>query len=239
MQIDDFLELARRRRSIRRFKPDPIPDEDIKKILEAARWAMSGANAQPWEFVIIKDQETKERMVEALSYYREMNSVVEQIRVQELRHPGHRTGTPEIAWGNAWGNAPVIIAVLGDVRTMQASSLVFRFFEHHTVDQNLANATHMMHLAAATLGLGARWVALTQPMGEALKPILGVPPVIRVFTLIPIGYPAYQPTSMYRRVLSELVHYEKYDMSRFREQKDIQEYIKHLRQQHEALKAYP
>jgi nitroreductase len=48
MNIEQFLELAKKRRSIRRFKPDPVPDEIIQKILEAARWAMSGANGQPW-----------------------------------------------------------------------------------------------------------------------------------------------------------------------------------------------
>ena len=42
--MDDFLELVRNRRSIRNLKPDPVPDEVIEKILEAARWAMSGAN---------------------------------------------------------------------------------------------------------------------------------------------------------------------------------------------------
>jgi len=47
MQIDEFLELVKKRRSIRRFKPDPIPEECVMKILEAGRWAMSGANAQP------------------------------------------------------------------------------------------------------------------------------------------------------------------------------------------------
>ena len=65
MQIDDFLELARKRRSIRKFKPDPVPDDYVQKILEAARWAMSGANGQPWEFIVIKDPITKQRMGEA------------------------------------------------------------------------------------------------------------------------------------------------------------------------------
>ena len=47
MQIDEFLELVSKRRSVRKFKPDAIPPSDIEKMIEAARWAMSGANAQP------------------------------------------------------------------------------------------------------------------------------------------------------------------------------------------------
>ena len=54
MQYDDFLSLAKQRRTIRRFKPDPIPDEYVDKIIEAARWAPSGLNQQPWEFVVVR-----------------------------------------------------------------------------------------------------------------------------------------------------------------------------------------
>jgi nitroreductase len=53
------------RRSIRRFKPDPIPDEQIMALLDAARLAPSGSNAQPWRFKIVKDQGTKEKLAQA------------------------------------------------------------------------------------------------------------------------------------------------------------------------------
>jgi nitroreductase len=96
----------------------------------------------------------------------------------------------------------------------------------------------MIHLAAASLGLGAAWISLTQPMSEELKSVLGVPPVLRVFTLVPIGYPSHEPPPPYRRKLNEIVHREKYDMSKFRDQNDIQEFIKYLRQRHEKAKSY-
>ena len=44
------------RMSMRRLKPDPIPDDYITKVVEAGRWAMSGANSQPWEFIVVKDE---------------------------------------------------------------------------------------------------------------------------------------------------------------------------------------
>ena len=56
---DTLLELVRNRISVRKLKPDPIPDEYVKQILEIGRWAMSGANGQPWEFVVVKDPEIK------------------------------------------------------------------------------------------------------------------------------------------------------------------------------------
>ena len=48
MSYDSFLALVKKRRSTRRFKPDPVPEDDINKIIEAARWAPSGFNLQPW-----------------------------------------------------------------------------------------------------------------------------------------------------------------------------------------------
>ena len=56
MDYESFLELVQKRRSIRRFKSDQIPDEYVDKIIEAGRWAPSGFNLQPWEFVVVKEQ---------------------------------------------------------------------------------------------------------------------------------------------------------------------------------------
>jgi len=61
----DIFEAIKGRRSIRSFKPDPIPDEDLRKILEAATWAPSAGNLQPWVFVIVKDEERKRRLARA------------------------------------------------------------------------------------------------------------------------------------------------------------------------------
>ena len=54
MDYDSFLDLVKKRRSTHAFKPDPVPDEYVDKIIEAARWAPSGANSQPWEFIVVK-----------------------------------------------------------------------------------------------------------------------------------------------------------------------------------------
>ncbi|MFC1873755.1 nitroreductase family protein [Chloroflexota bacterium] len=229
MQIEEFLELARKRRSIRVFKADPVPGEYIEKLLEAGRWAMSGANGQPWEFIVIKHQATRKKLAEIFRRYSELTTAVELTRSQGYRHTDSQL---ESASQTLWSNAPVIIAVLGDRRAMQASTLAFRLFEYHTFDQNMANATHMIHLAAAALGLGAQWISIPEPAAEEMKPILGIPAVITLPIFIPIGYPAIEPAS-YRRELSELVHYEKYDMSKFRSNSDIREFVKRLRQRHE------
>ncbi len=56
--FDELLELVKKRHSCRRFRPDPIPDGHVEKLLEAARWAMSGGNSQPWELILVRNRKT-------------------------------------------------------------------------------------------------------------------------------------------------------------------------------------
>ena len=101
MNYEGFLELVRYRKSIRRFKPNPIPDEHIIKILDAAHYAMSGANSQPWEFIVVKDTAVRERLFNA--YMVDMQRVwyLEQQRIPEYRHPAFNV--PEEERGKAIG----------------------------------------------------------------------------------------------------------------------------------------
>jgi len=61
----DFYEVIRTRRSIRSYKPDPIPEEVLTRVLDAARIAPSGSNRQPWKFIVVKDEELKRRIAKA------------------------------------------------------------------------------------------------------------------------------------------------------------------------------
>jgi len=58
----DVFEVVEKRRSIRRFKPEPVATDDLKKILEAGRLAPSGGNRQPWYFIVVRDLETKKAL---------------------------------------------------------------------------------------------------------------------------------------------------------------------------------
>jgi nitroreductase len=243
MQIDGFLELARKRRSIRQFKADPVSDECINQILEAARWAMSGGNGQTWQYLVIKKKETKEKLAEIYSHYREISLAVELTRLEEYRQPAFRAPDGGDAAETTrsrftvWSGAPVVIAVLGDRRLMQASTLAARLFEMHTFDQNLTCTAYAIHLAAASQGLGAQWLSLLPPVAEAMKTALGVPLELTLFNLNPVGYPAVEPGS-HRRELGDLVHQEHYDMAKFMSNDDIREFILNQRKQHAAGGTY-
>ncbi|MBI4334158.1 MAG: nitroreductase family protein [Chloroflexi bacterium] len=231
MQIEEFLGLVRSRRNARKFKPDPIPDEWVEKILEAGRWAMSGANSQPWEFIVIKDQKTKDKIAELLLDDHKRTYEIERTRVEELRHNAYRKMPTELP---PLRMAPVIIVVVGDRRTMQASVLYSRFVFGEggpaaSYFKNMGNATQLMCLAATALGLGAQWCSVTSGWEESLKALLKVPEELAIPTMVPVGYLDYKPAPPYRRKLSELVHHEEYDRSRFRTGADIYNFLLELR----------
>lgn len=236
MKIDEFLDLVKRRRSIRRFKPDPIPGEYIEKIIEAARWAMSGANAQPWEFVVVRDQNTKNKMAESYMEARKEQYIIEKTHTEELRHhqlATQPTGVPGIS------EASVVIVVCGDRRTLQATVLAALFIPASagpdcTYVENMANAVNLLHLATAALGLGSQWVSPNHVWEQSLKALLNIPEILEIHAVVPIGYPAYDPPPPYRRELKEMTHFEKYDRTKFRSGEDIIKFLYGLRSRTKA-----
>src|SRR5262245_49806752 len=85
---DSLLDLVKSRAGVSKLEPDPIPDDYVTQILEVGRWAMSGANGQPWDFIVVKNPDTKKALFRA--YIEENNDFIywmEQQRDFKLRHP--------------------------------------------------------------------------------------------------------------------------------------------------------
>jgi len=218
LAIEDLEELVKTRRSIRGFRKDQdVPEEYIQKILEVARWAPSGGNGQPWEFIVIRDKETRNKIADLFLKQHEPK------REMEIAVRGEAKMT-----GDGFRNAPVHILVLGDprvnesypVRTMEEKS------DSHFYS-SLANATLLIQLAAASLGLGSQYVsdASSPYMATMLRVMLGVPRPLKVYHLIPIGYPSTTVAPRPRRELSELVHEEKYDQSKYRDERAMEKFL--------------
>lgn len=237
-EYDDLLAIIQRRMSVRALRPDPVPDAYVNRVLEAGRWAMSGANSQPWEFMVVRDPEVKQGLFEA---YRDINSDfifwMEQMRVAELRHPAYQIeGDPKTQWEKArtgmskgWANAPVMIVILGDGRrqwgTVQGA-LTFGRHQSHLTDA-LSNAAMLMHLAAASLGLGSQHVTIH--IEEPFKRVLGVPDLVMVHHILPLGFSAIDRRPGVRRPLEEIVHHDRYDMSKYMSNADIIDFLRGLR----------
>jgi nitroreductase len=232
---DLLLDLVKTRTSIRKLKPDPIPDGSIEKILEIGRWAMSGANGQPWEFIVVRDPETKKKLFQA---YAEFNQDfifwMEQQRDMKLRHPSYQLTKDEVYDRQrrtvGWSEAPALIVVLGDGRrqwaTVQGAHTFGRDQSHLT--DGLANVCMLMHLAAATLGLGSQHVTIH--VQEPFKRILKVPDLLLFSLIMPIGYPAVAPKEGVRRPLEEMVHSEHYEMSKYMTNERVIQYLYELRE---------
>ncbi len=231
MDIDQLLKLTRKRRSIRRFKADPVPEEIVNKILEVARWSMSGANGQPWEFIVIKDQKVKNKLAEAYRDWAALSRGIESQRFEELRQPLWTDPVFDTPAGYQPGfkDAPIVIAVCGDPRAETASVVSTYMGGPRVLHCNLSNVTYALQLAAAACGLGAQWVTVNASWEHLAKTILGVPFFYTVFTLVPIGYSDYKPIPPYRRDLAELVHYDQYDMSKCRSHDDYRAWLIELR----------
>ncbi|MCL2149652.1 MAG: nitroreductase family protein [Dehalococcoidia bacterium] len=234
MEIDAFLKLVQNRRSTRKFKSNAVvASEDIQKILEAGRWAMSGANAQPWEFVVVDDAAIKERIITAWIEVRKESFVIENTRMPDLCPPHFRG--PEVILG--FKDAPVFIVVLGDRRTYQITVLSANYIcgegganTDSNYLKNMGNATQNLHLAAAALGLGTQWVSVNRLWGEAIKQILGIPDILDVHTIVAVGHPAIPPKDGQRRPLEQIVHHNQYETEKFRSAEDIQKFMGNVRQ---------
>ncbi|MDP2744650.1 MAG: nitroreductase family protein [Dehalococcoidia bacterium] len=231
MKYEDFLGLLKNRRTIRHFKPDPLPKGAIEKILEAGRWAMSGGNGQPWEFLVVTDRVTKAKVGAIINGRQERHWALEQTREQRYRHPGHfRPGLvpDQVRMVN---EAPALIILLGDPRTFQATVIGNQFFsgEHDIFHMNLGNSAMIMNLAAASLGLGAAWQTIDRPSEHQLKELLGIPLEYKIYVQIPVGYPVKTPPPQYRRTLKEVAHYGKYDKSKYRTHDEIREWLAQCR----------
>ena len=227
MEIENFIDLLKSRRSIRAYKPDPIPDEYIQEIIEAARWAPSGGDSQPWEFIVIKRKEIKDKIADLFTESIKPLRQAELTREKDLRIPALEMEMPE----PGFKSAPVFIVLCGDARTNEAFPLtVYQKWGTEVFISNLAGAFLCMQLAAKFLGLGSQWVSSSGSlMEDKLKELLNIPEEIKIYDMMAVGYPAYQLGPRSPRKIDEMTHSERYDRSKLRTDQQIKDFIKNLR----------
>jgi 5,6-dimethylbenzimidazole synthase len=229
MDYESLLELVKGRRSTHRYKPDPVPDDYIDKIIEVARWAPSGANSQPWEFIVVKKNDLKESILNFLKEQGEISYKIEQARDPAQRFPAYTKppqGTP------GFSVAPVFILLCGDPRTKDAYPLKAKLDRGQSnYYSSLASTFLYMHLAAAALGLGSQWVSASglDLMQSRLKVLLEIPRELEIYDMVALGYAASEPRPRFVRSKEELIHHETYDKSRIRTDSDMDQFIQNLR----------
>jgi len=196
-----ILKALRARRSIRVFKPEPVPREFITEVLDAARWAPSAHNAQPWRFVVITNDAVKRelamKMAEAWRHDLSSDGVPEQ-RIKELTEASVRRFT----------SAPVLVLVCLTMKDMHSyPDESRRRAEHVMAVQSVAAAIQNMLLAAHALGLGACWFCAPLFCPDVVKNVLRLPSDLEPQALITLGFPAEEPKPPPRKPLSEVVRW--------------------------------
>lgn len=227
MSYDELVGILKSRRSTRRYKPDPIPDDAIDKIIEAARWAPSGFNQQPWEFVVVKDPELRKEIVEICMESMKLSSKMEAARES---WQGKMQPPPPSDKGGNYSVAPVYILLLGDTRTQKGLPMMRRYDETQgrlAFISGLASAFLYMHLAATTLGLGSQWVsASSTAYGNCMiKNLLGIPEEMIIYDMMVLGYPAAPPNPRPMREKDEMIHFDKCGPDAFRSSEAVNEFI--------------
>ncbi len=180
-----WLEEVRRRRTVREFAPEPIPMEAVDAAIEVAASAPSGANRQPWRFVVVRDPETKRRIREAAE--------------AEEREFYERRATPE--WladlaplGTDWRKpflevAPCLIVMFRlDYEPVRLPDGTEHHHKNYSVQESVGIAAGFLLLALHHAGF-ATLTHTPSPMGFIAE-ILGRPKHERPYLLIPVGYPA-------------------------------------------------
>ena len=190
----DALEAIRTRMSVRRYRPDPVDDQALRVVLDAARWAPSWANTQCWRFIVVRDQETKARLSETkVAVSERPNRAAEAIRT-----------------------APVVIVACGE---LGKSGYLKRGPGGPATDKgdwymfDVGLAMENLALAANAIGLGTLHVGAFDSAGVA--GILGIPPGFPVVEMMPLGYPAEAPHERTRKELSEIVFKDRYGKTYF------------------------
>ena len=168
----DFFELVRRRYSVRSYKSDPVEQEKLERILQAARLAPTAANRQPFHLIVIH---TAGREAELLRVYSKLWFV----------------------------EAPIVICACG----IPAKNWVRKDGKNYN-DVDVAIVMDHLIMAATAAGLGTCWIAAFDP--AAAKEVLGLPEGVEPIAFTPLGYAAEPPTRKKRKLISELVTYERW-----------------------------
>ena len=226
-RYDTLMQVIRNRVTVRKFDPDHVvPDVHYDLILEAARHGPSGANAQPWHFIIVRDPSVKAQIAD---YF-----VAEQrFRAKaKMKFP-----TPDY---RGLATAPGFVVVCSDMRWVNAfpvlndGSELDRMYKENAeriLLQSVAAATMSAHLAAAALGYNVWWVtAIGQGNAQkAIRPLLGIPDELLVLDIFLFGPPAQKPYKRWRKPLAEITNRDRLDPAHVMSDAELADWIANRR----------
>jgi nitroreductase len=196
-------EAMEKRRSIRKFKPDPVPEECIRELLDSARLAPSGCNAQPWRFKIVRDPALKKQLADAAHAQQFIaDAPVVIVCCADIRGylDGTVSGIQDL--GRIGAVEDRIVQILVDRATQMKTSCTVEEIGPR-IAANVMIAIEHIVLRALDFGLGTCWVRLLDD--QRVKEIFRWDENIVVVALLPLGYPADSPAPRKRLPLEEIL----------------------------------
>jgi nitroreductase len=216
--VDATMKVIQDRRSIRDYSEEPVSEEDLKMILETARLAPSGENAQPWRFVIVKDEETRNKLGAIAGggsgrrFTAEFVTQKMQARFSGLQDEEKKKKVfQKLTSGKVstfLADAPLNIVVCGKKDVWD-------------VPYDTSAAIENMLLMVTALGLGACWViapCIDIRDEERVKSLLGLPEGYKAISIIAIGHPTRPHKPRPRLAMNELVFSEQWGEPYYEEQ---------------------
>jgi nitroreductase len=205
----DLFDAIQGRKSIRRFKQRSVPDEDIKKIIDAGRLAPSANNSQPWNFIVIKDRMILKKMADAVR-----GMVDRMVPFAENEKQAQRLAAYKSNYYVFFENAPVCIVVLMEADDASSDRLL-RKMGYSADDvrrlrplpglQSMAAAIENVLLACQALGYGACWMTGPLVAQESFEKILRFGREQTAVALIPIGVSDEDPPTRARKPLEAIM----------------------------------
>jgi len=192
--VEDVFQIVHRQRACRRFSDDPVDDDMVEKVLDAATFAPSAENRQPWVFVVVRDADRRSAIGAITRRAWEGGG---RAHSETRLSPGLLADVETGAQGGIAG-APVLVVVCGDTR----------LGDRRVLEASVFPAIQNLLLAATALGLGSSLTTLPLVLGDELVSIVALPPGVLPMAVIPLGWPA-RPLSPPRRLpVAEKAHRE-------------------------------
>jgi nitroreductase len=214
MDPKNLLQIIQTRRSVRVYKKGNVSDQQLELILEAARWAPSGANTQPWELVVTRDPGKMKKIRQIYD---------NEWRQRKREDPVNYKGLKK----DYVGDVSVIVLVCGDARTQRVYLTTRQPADREKLFQaSIANAVQQMMLAAASMNLGTVWVSVREEVEPELRELFKVPASLRLLWIVPIGHARSWPPAKPRRKTDAFTHREVYDASKLRNEAEIRAWPK-------------
>jgi coenzyme F420-0:L-glutamate ligase / coenzyme F420-1:gamma-L-glutamate ligase len=195
----DLHNFLRTRRSIRRFKTDPVADSVIQKILSTATYAPSAHNRQPWRFVIVRDLSVKTRLAQAMAEDFERDLLRDGVAPEKIQAQIKRSK-------DRMTSAPAAILLCLDMSDMDSYPDKKRqHAEWSMAMQSVAAAGLQLLLAAHAEGLGGVWVCSPLFAQETIQKTLDLSGTWEPQAMFFVGYPDEMPEARERKPLQDIV----------------------------------